>query len=129
MEDENWATPSLTEASYWRNGMSPIEYEMEREFFLNNIELWGTPEYMPVWKQLACGKPKSKPAPDPLTAEALIRLLESGSDVLFSYKGKNYIIPSNICMLSERRTEKGAQGFTDSCQLVENGMIEGEIFA
>lgn len=51
IDDENWATPSLMEAPYWRDGMTPEEYDIERAYFLRNIDKWGTPEYIPLWKQ------------------------------------------------------------------------------
>ena len=51
IDEDNWATPSLMEAPYWRDGMTPEEYDIERAYFQRNIDKWGTPEYVPLWKQ------------------------------------------------------------------------------
>lgn len=47
----DWATETLKEAPYWRNGMSPEEYEIERDYFNLHIEDWLKGEYEPLWKQ------------------------------------------------------------------------------
>lgn len=33
MEDKDWETPTLKEAPFWREGMTPEEYDEEREYF------------------------------------------------------------------------------------------------
>ena len=52
-QDNNidWATPSLKEAPYWRDGMTPEEYEVEREYLMKNYHLMLSGEYLPLWKQ------------------------------------------------------------------------------
>ena len=37
MAENDWATPSLKEVPFWRDGMSPEEYEVEREYLYNNF--------------------------------------------------------------------------------------------
>lgn len=51
-ENKDWATPSLKEAPYWRDGMTPEEYDVEREYLARNWEtLVETGKYKPLWKQ------------------------------------------------------------------------------
>ncbi len=47
----NWATGTLKEAPYWREGMSPEEYEIERDYFNAHIEDFYKGIYVPLWKQ------------------------------------------------------------------------------
>ena len=47
---ENWATPTLKEAIFWREGMSPEEYDKEREFCYRNFGLVKKRKYKPLWK-------------------------------------------------------------------------------
>ena len=35
-ENEDWATDTLKEAPFWRDGMSPEEYDEEREHLAKN---------------------------------------------------------------------------------------------
>lgn len=54
MEKNNaidWATPSLKEEPYWREGMSVEEFETEREYYLKNWKRWEKEKYIPLWKQ------------------------------------------------------------------------------
>ena len=51
MADNNWATPTLKEAPYWREGMQPEEYERERTYFYEHYEEYIKGEYKPLWKQ------------------------------------------------------------------------------
>lgn len=46
-----WASPTLKEAPYWRDGMTVEEYETEREYFNKHIDEWQNGEYLPLWKQ------------------------------------------------------------------------------
>ena len=39
------------EAPYWKNGMTPEEYEREREYFNTNFQAYLKGEYVPLWKQ------------------------------------------------------------------------------
>ena len=48
----NWGTPSMREFIFWREGMSPEEFEQEREYYYQNLYTAvrdGT--YLPLWKQ------------------------------------------------------------------------------
>lgn len=49
----DWATPTLMETPFWRDEMSPEEYEFERAYYL--IMLMRGPQamidYKPLWKQ------------------------------------------------------------------------------
>lgn len=52
MVENSWAPFSLQEVPFWRNGMTPEEYEKEREYYYQNFYTSvqdGT--YIPLWKQ------------------------------------------------------------------------------
>ena len=49
--EKDWATYTLKEAPFWREGMSPEEYEIEREYLGRNYDLLLRGEYVPLWKQ------------------------------------------------------------------------------
>lgn len=52
MEEKNdWASPSLKEAPYWREGMSPEEYDIERDYFYKHLDDLHHGKYKPLWKQ------------------------------------------------------------------------------
>ena len=46
-----WATPQMKEAPFWREGMSPEEYDLEREYLGKNYSLFMDGTYKPLWKQ------------------------------------------------------------------------------
>lgn len=49
----DWATPTLMEAPFWIDDMSPEEYELERAYYIN-ISSRGIQSrigYKPLWKQ------------------------------------------------------------------------------
>lgn len=48
---ESWATHSMREFIFWRDGMSPEEFEKERDYFYQNIDMVRKGEYVPLWKQ------------------------------------------------------------------------------
>lgn len=50
---DNWASETLKEAPFWRPGMTPEEYDIEREYYGKNYHLFmnGEMEYVPLWKQ------------------------------------------------------------------------------
>ena len=52
-ENRNWATPSIKERPFWRDGMSCEEYELERAYYYNylNKDIAHQREYKPLWKQ------------------------------------------------------------------------------
>lgn len=47
----DWATETLMEAPFWRNGMTPEEYDEEREYLGKHYDLYLRCEYIPLWKQ------------------------------------------------------------------------------
>lgn len=49
--NSEWATGTLKEAPYWRNGMTPEEYEEERDYFNNHLKEFYDGTYVPMWKQ------------------------------------------------------------------------------
>lgn len=49
--EKDWATYTLKEAPYWREGMSPEEYEIEREYLGRHWDAFMRGEYLPLWKQ------------------------------------------------------------------------------
>ena len=52
MQERDWATETLKEAPYWRDGMTPEEYDKEREYFLNHLDdYFKKGNYTPLWKQ------------------------------------------------------------------------------
>lgn len=51
MEDKNWATATLKEAPFWREGMTPEEYDEERKYFDEHYEDYTKGNYEPLWKQ------------------------------------------------------------------------------
>lgn len=50
--DKNWATPTLKECPWWRDDITPEEYEVERTYYythFNDIVVKG--KYKPLWQQ------------------------------------------------------------------------------
>ena len=52
-ENENWATETLKEAPFWRDDMTPEEYDREREYYARNFNQVKARTYKPLWKQAA----------------------------------------------------------------------------
>jgi len=50
-KESDWATYSLMEAPFWKNGMTPEEYEKEREYFYKHLEDVKKGTYKPLWQQ------------------------------------------------------------------------------
>lgn len=51
-ESKDWATPTLNEVPFWREGMTSKEYDKEREYYAkNSINLVMEGQYVPLWKQ------------------------------------------------------------------------------
>lgn len=48
---DDWATATLKEAPYWRDGMTPEEYENERDYFNSHLRDFYHNNYTPLWKQ------------------------------------------------------------------------------
>ncbi len=51
MEGTDWATYTLKEVPFWRDGMSPEEYDIEREYMYDNYHLLREGKYVPLWQQ------------------------------------------------------------------------------
>ena len=49
--NENWATPTVKEVPFWRDDMTPEEYDIEREYYGRNYDLVREGKYKPLWKQ------------------------------------------------------------------------------
>ena len=50
-ENKDWATPTLKEVPFWREGMGQEEYDIEREYLAKNFHLVRQNLYVPLWKQ------------------------------------------------------------------------------
>ena len=48
---DDWSTPTLREAPFWRDDMTPEEYDIEREYLANNWDDFTKGKYKPLWKQ------------------------------------------------------------------------------
>lgn len=48
---EDWARETLKEAPYWRDGMTPEEYEIERDYFNAHLKEYYCGKYKPLWEQ------------------------------------------------------------------------------
>lgn len=51
VERQEWATPTLKEVPFWREDMSPEEYERERTYMIQNWNAVLQGRYIPLWKQ------------------------------------------------------------------------------
>ena len=49
--DKEWASETLKEEPFWRDGMTVEEYEKEREYLKNHLEDLRNGTYEPLWKQ------------------------------------------------------------------------------
>ena len=56
MDELNWATGTLKEVPFWRDDMTPEEYEIEREYYCEHWDDYRKGNYKPLWKQKAEGK-------------------------------------------------------------------------
>lgn len=50
-EKSDWATPSLKEVLWWRNGMTVDEYEEERTYYYEHFEEVRKGTYKPLWNE------------------------------------------------------------------------------
>ncbi len=50
-ENERWATETLKEVPFWREDMTPEEYDREREYYARNFNQVKAGTYKPLWKQ------------------------------------------------------------------------------
>lgn len=51
VRQSDWATETLMEAPFWRNGMAPEEYEMENRYLSKNFYKQKDGNYMLLWMQ------------------------------------------------------------------------------
>lgn len=50
-EDKEWATETLKETPYWRDGMTVDEYEVERKYLYEDFGRIREGTYKPLWVQ------------------------------------------------------------------------------
>ena len=51
VRQSDWTMETLMEAPFWRNGMTPEEYEMENRYLSKNFYKQKDGNYMPLWMQ------------------------------------------------------------------------------
>jgi len=47
----NWAPPTLREMPFWRDGMTPEEFDREREYYYDHYDDLKNGTYKPLWRQ------------------------------------------------------------------------------
>lgn len=47
----DWASPTLKEVPFWREDMSPEEYQIENEYLAEHWDEYRQGNYVPLWKQ------------------------------------------------------------------------------
>ena len=50
-KNKDWATETLKEVPFWRDDMTPEEYDIEREYYAKNFNSVKEGKYIPLWKQ------------------------------------------------------------------------------
>ena len=50
-DGHDWATGTIKEVPFWRDGMTPEEYDLEREYFYTHRDEYTRGQYTPLWKQ------------------------------------------------------------------------------
>ena len=50
-DDKGWASETLKEVPFWRDDMTPEEYDEERMYYAKNFNLVKEGKYIPLWKQ------------------------------------------------------------------------------
>lgn len=50
-KQSDWATYGMMEYPFWRNGMTPEEYDKEWKYYCRHIKDWQNGTYIPLWKQ------------------------------------------------------------------------------
>lgn len=51
-EINNWATPSMKEFIFWKDDMSPEEFEIEQAYYFGNMrDPSSRKQYIPIWQQ------------------------------------------------------------------------------
>lgn len=51
MDKSEWASETIKEVPFWRNDMSPEEYDIEREYLATHWNDLQTGQYTPLWQQ------------------------------------------------------------------------------
>lgn len=51
MNNNDWAPFQLKEAPFWKDGMTPEEYDEEREYLIEHWEEYTHGKYLPLWRQ------------------------------------------------------------------------------
>lgn len=51
MMAEDWARATLKEAPFWRDGMTPEEYDKENIYLQEHWDEYMDDNYIPLWKQ------------------------------------------------------------------------------
>ncbi len=49
--EEDWARGTLKEAPFWRDGMTPEEYDEENIYLQRHWDEYMNNTYVPLWKQ------------------------------------------------------------------------------
>ena len=49
-KSNDWATHSMKEFEFWQDGMTPEEFEKERNHFYTMLSSGKRSEYKPLWK-------------------------------------------------------------------------------
>lgn len=50
-KNKDWATETLKEVPFWRDDMTPEEYDIEREYYAKNFNSVKEGKYIHLWKQ------------------------------------------------------------------------------
>jgi hypothetical protein len=50
-KQSDWASYGMMEHPFWKNGMTPEEYDTEWKYYHRHIEDWKNGAYLPLWKQ------------------------------------------------------------------------------
>ena len=50
-DNKDWPTPTMKEVPFWRDDMSPEEYEQELMYFESHYDDYLKGMYKPLWKQ------------------------------------------------------------------------------
>lgn len=49
--DNDWATPTIKDVPFWRDDITPEEYDTERIYFYQNFDSYKNGTYIPLWQQ------------------------------------------------------------------------------
>ena len=51
MEDDKWITPTMKEAPFYYEGITPEEYDIENIYYQSHFDEYLNNKYKPLWKQ------------------------------------------------------------------------------